>query len=290
MVKDLNFTLINFKLSLFTQQEDSVAIVRVEDGVIKHSELISAKIESNFKDLAAKLQKWVAHQIVATYKFKDSVLEQFLQKQAKILNVKDAFCCKYLFEIQSLTMEVTEPFDLLFETVKMAKTVLNIVELWQPPTFPKMVSALYASSFHKRIGIDEDSSLKDELIDNIETAEDEEDENLDLIKVKKFTMSEIKPDPRSLFYGKTVVLTGTMRQMERAAAREVLVRIGAKVTNSVSNKTDYLIAGYQDDYKTGGDFSTKERKANELIDKGANITILDEGDFYLHVAFSVDKL
>ncbi|MBF0202202.1 MAG: NAD-dependent DNA ligase LigA [Desulfamplus sp.] len=43
--------------------------------------------------------------------------------------------------------------------------------------------------------------------------------------------------------GKTFVLTGTLEKMTRVRAKELLVRAGAKVTGSVSSKTDYLVAG-----------------------------------------------
>jgi DNA ligase (NAD+) len=42
---------------------------------------------------------------------------------------------------------------------------------------------------------------------------------------------------------KTVVLTGTLLKMTREAAIEKLEHLGAKVTNSISKKTDYLIVG-----------------------------------------------
>jgi DNA ligase (NAD+) len=45
------------------------------------------------------------------------------------------------------------------------------------------------------------------------------------------------------FAGKTVVLTGTMTQMGRSEAKVKLQELGAKVSGSVSAKTDLLIAG-----------------------------------------------
>ena len=47
----------------------------------------------------------------------------------------------------------------------------------------------------------------------------------------------------SPFTGKTVVLTGTLPNMGRREAKELLEKYGAKVTNSVSKKTDYVLAG-----------------------------------------------
>ena len=56
-----------------------------------------------------------------------------------------------------------------------------------------------------------------------------------------------KPLPADIvdnpFKGKTVVLTGTLQHLTREAAIVRLQTLGAKVTNSVTRKTDCLIAG-----------------------------------------------
>ena len=66
--------------------------------------------------------------------------------------------------------------------------------------------------------------------------------------------------------GKTVVLTGTMESYSRSEAKELLEARGAKVTGSVSKKTDYLVAGQE--------AGSKLSKAESL-----GVTILDEASF-----------
>ncbi len=51
------------------------------------------------------------------------------------------------------------------------------------------------------------------------------------------------PLPDSPFAGKTIVLTGTLESFDRPDLKQHLESLGAKVTNSVSSKTDLLIAG-----------------------------------------------
>lgn len=51
------------------------------------------------------------------------------------------------------------------------------------------------------------------------------------------------PAADSFFFGKTVVLTGTLHQLGRDEATKRLEALGAKVTGSVSKKTDLVIAG-----------------------------------------------
>ena len=53
----------------------------------------------------------------------------------------------------------------------------------------------------------------------------------------------MKEASENLFKGKTVVLTGTLMQMGRNEAKALLQQLGAKVSGSVSSKTDFVIAG-----------------------------------------------
>ena len=68
------------------------------------------------------------------------------------------------------------------------------------------------------------------------------------------------------FSGKTFVLTGTLAVLSREQAKEKLEALGAKVSGSVSKKTDYVVAGVE--------AGSKLDKAKEL-----GVAVLDEQKF-----------
>jgi DNA ligase (NAD+) len=63
--------------------------------------------------------------------------------------------------------------------------------------------------------------------------------------------------------GKVFVLTGTLPTLTRDAARQMIEAAGGKVSNSVSKKTDFVVAG--------GEAGSKLEKARTL-----GVTVIDE--------------
>lgn len=95
--------------------------------------------------------------------------------------------------------------------------------------------------------------------------------NIDLIERLKelglnMEMEAAELDTAHPFYGKTMVFTGTMPTLDRATAQTMAQQAGAKVTGSVSKKTDYVVAG--------AEAGSKLTKAQQL-----GVTVIDEAEF-----------
>ncbi|MBR4927490.1 MAG: NAD-dependent DNA ligase LigA [Alphaproteobacteria bacterium] len=99
-------------------------------------------------------------------------------------------------------------------------------------------------------------------------AESHNKEQIDrLLSVMSLLPYEGPKEIQTPLSGKTVVFTGTLTMMTRAEAKAKALSMGAKVSGSVSAKTDYVVAGEE--------AGSKLKKAQEL-----NIKILSEKDFH----------
>jgi len=75
-----------------------------------------------------------------------------------------------------------------------------------------------------------------------------------------------KEKETKILAGKQFVLTGTLKDFTRTQAKEIISKLGGRVTGSVSKKTDYVVAGE--------DPGSKYQKAQEL-----GVTIINEEEF-----------
>ena len=119
---------------------------------------------------------------------------------------------------------------------KMAKTLSKIFleleklmevseeDLMKIPDVGPVVAHSIFEYFHNEANIEMINSLKEK--------------GLNFSYLGKVTVNTNSP-----FYGKTCVLTGTLSKYGRKEATEILENLGAKVSGSVSAKTDYVIFG-----------------------------------------------
>jgi DNA ligase (NAD+) len=103
--------------------------------------------------------------------------------------------------------------------------------------------------------VDKDEETREEM-DNLDQIGDTvidaiadyfgERHNRDAVErlVKQVTIAAAeKPKTDTALAGKTVVFTGSLEKMTRDEAKAMAERLGAKVSGSVSRKTDYVVAG-----------------------------------------------
>ena len=95
-----------------------------------------------------------------------------------------------------------------------------------------------------------------------------------------FKASDYAATEDGVFYGKTIVFTGSLVSMTRDNAAVTASKYGFSIGSSVTKKTDYLVVGIQDlHHLAGHEKSSKHRKAEELASEGLQIQILTEDDF-----------
>ncbi len=117
-------------------------------------------------------------------------------------------------------------------------------------------------SYHQLVAIDQiGETIADDIINYFNS-----DLNLKIFNklLNNITIINLKPKSiNSPYTGKVIVLSGTLKTMSREEAKYSLQTLGAKVSNTISKKTDFLIIGSHP--------GSKAKKAKEL-----NIKIINE--------------
>jgi len=185
----------------------------------------------------------------------DKIVKQ-LYDESIINNVSDIYCLKKeeLLPLERMANKKVEKLLVAIENSKKQPLNKLLFGLGIRHVGAKVASVL-ASQFNTMDNIM--NSSYDDFI-NIPVVGDKiarsiveyfnQDENVQLIENLKSSGLNMEiqvvnqPQSSTVFTDKTVVLTGTLK-MNRNEAIELLELTGAKVTSSVSKKTDFLIAG-----------------------------------------------
>lgn len=151
---------------------------------------------------------------------------------------------------------------------KLAKNYFTIEALMDE----MMAAATPESEAYQKLTDIEDigPSVADDLV-GFFTEKHNTDVLKDLLKYVSVT-AYVAPDiGDSKVAGKTVVFTGSLEKMSRDEAKAQAERLGAKVSGSVSAKTDYVVAG--------ADAGSKLKKAKEL-----GVIVLSEDEWLTLIA------
>ena len=179
---------------------------------------------------------------------------------------------------------------------KSVDNLLNAIENSKQSSLDKVIFALGILNVGKKAGkilaeyyknlTNFSKAIVDELLElpdiGLITAESivdylSNDNNLrfinELIEIGMNPQYEIQnKNTDNIFSGKTIVLTGKLVELTRNEAKEYLERFGAKVTGSVTSKTDYVIAGE----KAGSKLAKAEQLGIQVLGEDEFIDIMKE--------------
>ena len=98
--------------------------------------------------------------------------------------------------------------------------------------------------------------------------------------MRKLAADGAEMDEMHPLYGKHCVFTGTLAKMVRLDAAQAVVNVGGLCDNRVTKDTNFLILGASDYSKIKDGKSSKLKRAESLIAKGADLQIISENVFY----------
>lgn len=198
-------------------------------------------------------------------------------------------------DLYQLSIEILAPLERMAE--KSATNLINALESSKHPALSRFIyalgirevgettamnlanefktlSAIQKSEFEYLIEVQDIGPIVAQHIVNFF----QQPHNLDVIEqllsagIEVQDVKQLPADKRSNseFFEKTVVITGTLPTMSRDEAKDKLLAVGAKVTGSVSAKTDYLLAGD----KAGSKLTRAEKLGVQVIDETAMLALL----------------
>jgi len=95
-----------------------------------------------------------------------------------------------------------------------------------------------------------------------------------------YTSAKREGNVEGALFGETILFTGALN-VPRHQAADMAAEAGCNVVNSASKKVTMLVVGTQNESKLKGyEKSSKHRKVEALIEKGSEIRILSENDFF----------
>ncbi len=179
-----------------------------------------------------------------------SKIAEILVKEGKIKDILGLYSLKSedLEDLEGFKSRRIEKLLNAIDSTK-GKPVKNLINAMGIEHIGEVASGAIALEF----GLNFINATKDELIEIDGIGEEMADSFLEFMRVNRDSVlklinivnpsQELKKEVEdNIFKNKTVVLTGTMSQ-SRTKIKNILEELGAKISGSVSKKTDYLIFG-----------------------------------------------
>ncbi len=203
----------------------------------------------------------------------EKILEQFIEEKL-ITKIDDLYSLTHE-EISELPGLGDKSAKNLIESIEKSKKIsmnrfiyaLGIREVGETTA---LNLSLHFSNLEELMGADQDDLLEINDIGPVAATYIEEyfkdksnRDTLYSLLEKGITLETNKIISDSFVLGKTIVITGSFSSFSRSQLKETLIKMGAKVSSSVSSKTDYLVSGTSP--------GSKLKKAEEL-----GITIINE--------------
>lgn len=208
---------------------------------------------------------------------------QNLECEARVVNAIMYFASKYCLNIDGLGIKIVEAlftsglvksvvdlFDLTLDKLlklegfkeKKSQNLLDSLQNAKGSEYWRFINSLgiehigevASKTLSERFGSGFVNATKEEIVACDGIGEEMAESVLEFIRVNAETIAKLQEILQPLepvkkaeakenpFKGKTAVLTGTMSE-SRGAIKELLENLGAKVSGSVSKKTDFLIYG-----------------------------------------------
>lgn len=179
--------------------------------------------------------------LIVLEKFKDKKTNNILNSIEKSKNVS---LSKFIFAIGILNVGKKTARDLAnkFKTLENLKNATNedLIKI-------KDIGEIVANSIIEYFKNEKNIILINKILEKG-------------VKIEELSLKEVKDN---FFKDKTIVLTGTLANFKRQELTEILLNLGAKVTESVSKNTNLVVAGV--------DAGSKLTKAQQL-----NIKVINE--------------
>lgn len=193
----------------------------------------------------------------------DGLSEQTIEKFIGcgwLNNLRDIFCLyRYKDDIVNMDGFGEKSYDNLINAIENAKTtsLSNFLVSMNIDLIGKSAAKLIENHFNSSIenllnAIDDGFDFTDiegfgEIMSNniinwFKNPENRE-EFIEISKILNIKQPENNINTESKFYGKKIVITGTFESFTRDELTQKLTELGAKVSGSVSSKTDYVLCG-----------------------------------------------